>query len=153
MNAIRKSLGRLVGKKKENCNGVLRLSDDLIESVLTVKKDTTTNNISYPLERDILDDMLKDDEKKSPCDKIRDEYIPNIISNSQINLDAYINFLKYVKEKYYEFNISVLKVIYSRLEIEEKKKKYTYMFYFCEALRKKTRRKKNYTYVSYMSRQ
>ena len=44
-------------------------------------------------------------------------------------MDAYINFLKYVKEKYYEFNISVLKVIYSRLEIEEKKNKYTYVYF------------------------
>jgi hypothetical protein len=130
MNAFRKSLGyrlaSLAGKKKENCNGVLSLSNDLIESVLAVKQDTTTNNISYQLEKDVLDDMLKDDEKKSPCDKIREEYIPNIISNRQINLDAYINFLKHVKKKYYEFNISVLKVIYSRLEIEENKKKYTY---------------------------
>jgi hypothetical protein len=129
MNALlnlRKSLGRLAGKKKENCNGVLSLSDDLIESVLDVKQDTAANNISYKLEKDVLDDMLKDDEKKSPCDKIREEYIPNIISSRQINLDAYINFLKFVKKNYYEFNISVIKVIYSRLEIEENKKKYTY---------------------------
>lgn len=122
MNALRKSLRLLTGKKEnENCNGVLSLPNDLIEKVLDVKQDTTTNNISYPLEKEVLDDMLK-----SPCEKIREEYIPNIISSRKINLDAYINFLKFVKKNYYEFNISVIKVIYSRLEIEENKKKYTY---------------------------